>query len=337
MWIATLLRAGRPQLAPLLAALASVALALAAANHALSPEHLRTLDPEALRTSVEDDAGMIAGTLMRPIQWNTHRVVALGGSAMREAAPDQMLVLAGSGQTLTESYAILEALTAPESTVVLLHLTPHRLAALVTDASEEVNRTRMPAITGTGVRDALAARGVASPKAPALLQNRAWASRWIRGRLNRHAVRCLLGFACAPGTLLIPLPRYGYHHYADLSLSAAEKDSLARLEGLQLSFVSDGDIAFGGDLLAGLSALSAKRGWLLYLVTLPADPRVRAIEARFYARQATVDALARASGARRLDMRLDEKSFTSDDFVDLHHVRPSGARKLAAGFFGLGS
>lgn len=153
--------------------------------------------------------------------------------------------------------------------------------------------------------------------------------RFLRSRLDVSALSCLPQSDCSR-TLLRPLPPYVLSQYPDSSLPPAIKDSLAALHSLQLQLVRPADVALGATMLAEMGRIARERGWRMSIVLLPADPRARAAERDFFQRSDVVSALAVASGAgiRLVDLRAQEAEFGENDFIDLHHVRPGGRRKL---------
>lgn len=334
-----------PRLSPLVAALLGVFAMYGGLSAAFSRSHLAAMDPAQLRAEVDDDAAVVAGRLMQLRSFGAPARVFIGGSAMREAAPDSIgpeptLNLASSSQTLGESLSILETLPVPRGSTIFLHLTPHRIAELESDAVDAVEHPRMPFVRTDALARTLHDAGVDVSIFPAFLTQRTWMARFIRRRLDLRHAACGLAPGCGDtGGIWRPLPPYQLHQYADSTLPPLTKDSLARLYELQLALVRTEEVQLGRRLLVAMAHLGTSRDMQLVLVLLPADPRARATERAFYLRPDVQEALGAAvsAGARILDLRAVEEVFPSTDFYDLHHMRASGRVRLESAFARIGT
>lgn len=324
------LRAFTPDLSPLLVALATTLLAIVALASTFSRSRLAAMEPASLRAEVDDDAAVVAGRLLRMGAPSAPVRVFLGGSALREAVDDSahgsILNFATSGQTLSESLAILETLSLAPGSTVVVHLTPMRLGESQADAVRAIEHPRMPFVRTEALVHVLGEAGIPVSTWPDVVRNREWMARFLRRRLDPRLLACEVLAACTqPDAPWRPIAPYRVHQYADSVLPPAVKDSLATLYNLQVRLVSTQQLRLGQAIILEMAGIAAARKLRLILVQLPADPGARKTEDLFYSR-ADVTRLRghmEAAGVRIVDLRPMESRLPSSSFYDLHHVRSS--------------
>jgi hypothetical protein len=343
----------RPRLAPLIAAMSVVLLALWIANARLTVDVLRRAPLSAVLASENDDVTRAMWLVAQSESLRGPAVVAVGASAMREAletAPimaariDRMsphaaayLPLFTAGQTLTESLVLISALEAPPGSIVMVQLTPIRFAVTAAAAAAEAANPRLPLLDYASVGALLDARGIRPTLLPRILRARGYFANSMIQRVTPSLRDCLVWQAVHPtprecvGRLLSqPWFRvagpFRDHAYPDVARSIPDKMMLARQLALELSTRGDAAREFSPAVAARIEAICADRRWRLLWVRLPhdpLDPRVIQSIDREIDRM-----LANAGSPARDVLDLRDRFDESDDFYDLHHVRSAGRRIL---------
>lgn len=341
----------RPLLSPLLAAIATISVALVIANSYLSLRVFAGLPLGAVIADEYDDSAMIAHAISNMAVHDARRVVAIGGSSTREAFPrapayEKMLSkrlgqetlfynLASSEQEFADDLLIVDALATAKALrrgdIILLSVSPRRFGA---GAEETVRRYDLPAIpllNGGVLKRFLLSQGVDVGSAPVLWRHRGVARSFIKGRIPSQVKPCLKDLmklngtlSCAAYTANLPflsLREYAQYAYAPEPIPIDEKLRLARdVIDMKVPLV-DLNADFSAALAREVVTTAAAHGAVTILLDLPRDPLSLAAYSSVEGSYARAITLLVEAGAYYLDLR-ESLPLPSPDFYDLDHVLP---------------
>lgn len=339
----------RPRLSPFIAALATVLIGLALANRRLSLETLRGLPLPSALASETDDVTKAMWEIASQSDMAAPALIAVGASAMREAFEDDDIVAARlraadvhprsyiplitSGQTLTESLALLTSMQAPAGSIVLIQLTPTRLSLPVGTAEAEVLNPRFPLLDYAEVRRLLRDVGHSVYPSPGLLRARGWLFYYATQALNPRIRDCLesgpRGLAVgeclrriSSDPWVVHPAAFRQHMYDDVALPRATKEQLARRLALQLVGAGESALDFGALAAARIDTECRKKGWKPVWVRLPIDSSAIGAERTADLAIDTLLSSPWLPAAAVVDLR--HLPLPDDAFYDIHHVRRAG-------------
>lgn len=349
----------RPRLLPLVLALLTTAALLLTLEAYHDLDSFAGVPLRAVLANERDDHGHAMHTVANMTVGGSHRFVALGGSALREALPpDRVLArewqretgrsasfvnLSTFDQGMVESLELFDTLAKRDAVdgrdTLLLSVNPRRLSDGAKQALAEFDSSTLPFTSRHALAAVLRAHGRKPHTWPAVWRARAWVRAYLEGRMApgfRDALGSLVKLDCERACLermarkpWFRRPRtYLQYAYPDIALTADRKAAIADEVRTRRMPAVRRHLPFAQDVTAKLLELAATRNVQVVLVDLPRDPRSLAAYADIgplY--DDAVQALV-AQGAAYIDLRA-ALGLGSDAFYDLDHLRPAHRKTLA--------
>lgn len=343
----------RPRLIPLAASVLLLVALAAWVEASLSLSSLAGMPSRNVLANERDDYGHIMHSLVNLPPSHDKRVVAVGGSSMREGFPAETLVsgklsavigkdiqyfnFSSVSQTFGESLQILETLMSTgglrEGDVFIVGTNPRRFDASVENMQGLFDSPRLPLLKTDALRAVLSQRGLYPGWRPTVWSIRLWVRAWFEGRIThefRDALVQMQQFRCSNTCFeafwqakWINQPvRYLQYAYPNRPLPLEQKLAIAReIQNKRIAQVNAG-VPLSLAVAQKIVELGKQYGIVVLLLDLPRDP----ISLEAYSTVATEYDRAilslQADGAKYIDWR-DTRHFPSSDFHDLDHLLPS--------------